>query len=159
MEELLARRGYNAGPRPSQHVISETGFLTKHDGAIPPNFIDAASNLPDLIPTDVIEAANTGSNEGYQRFCREHGFKVHPARMPFRLAEFFIKFLTKPGDLVADPFAGSNTVGYAAETLGRRWLAIEDDQSYALASIGRFDRKEACARIAAQKKAELAQTA
>jgi site-specific DNA-methyltransferase (cytosine-N4-specific) len=143
MEELLARRGYNAGARPSEHVISETGFLKKHKGAIPPNVIESGEEESDIVPTDLIEAANTGSNEGYQQFCRDNGLSVHPARMPFRLAEFFIKFLTKPGQLVLDPFAGSNTVGYAAESLGRRWVAIEADDDYALASIARFDREEA----------------
>ena len=42
------------------------------------------------------------------------------------LPEFFIKLLTKPGDLVLDPFAGSNTTGASAEiklfaaAMGRR---------------------------------------
>jgi site-specific DNA-methyltransferase (cytosine-N4-specific) len=54
------------------------------------------------------------------------------------LAEFFIKFLTRPGDLVVDPFAGSNTTGAAAECLGRRWLAIEPENEYIEGSVGRF---------------------
>lgn len=33
MKELLERRGYNAGARPSEHVISAKGFLKKHRGA------------------------------------------------------------------------------------------------------------------------------
>jgi len=33
-----------------------------------------------------------------------------------------IKLLTRPGDLVLDLFAGSNTTGEAAESLGRAWL-------------------------------------
>jgi DNA modification methylase len=36
--------------------------------------------------------------------------------MPTEIAEFFIRFLTDPGDLVFDPFAGSNTTGAVAET-------------------------------------------
>jgi hypothetical protein len=42
-----------------------------------------------------------------------------PARFPTALPEFFIKLLTEPGDHVLDPFAGSNTTGEAAESLGR----------------------------------------
>ena len=58
--------------------------------------------------------------------------------MPSGLAEFFIKFLTKPKKLVLDPFAGSNTTGAVAENLGRRWLAIEPNESYLEGSRGRF---------------------
>ena len=58
--------------------------------------------------------------------------------MPIGLAEFFIKFLTKPGDLVLDPFAGSNTTGAAAEALGRKWISIELNKGYAKGSYGRF---------------------
>lgn len=62
----------------------------------------------------------------------------HPARMPIKLAEFFIKFLTKPKELVVDPFAGSNTTGAAAELLKRRWIAIEPNEFYIEGSKGRF---------------------
>jgi site-specific DNA-methyltransferase (cytosine-N4-specific) len=58
--------------------------------------------------------------------------------MPSELAEFFLEFLTDPGDLVLDPFAGSNTTGASAETLQRRWLAIEPERSYVEGSRGRF---------------------
>jgi DNA methylase len=45
--------------------------------------------------------------------CKELGLKPHPARFPKDFADFFIKFATNEGDLVIDPFAGSNTTGYA----------------------------------------------
>lgn len=54
----------------------------------------------------------------------------HPARFPVDLPEFFIKLLTKPGDLVVDPFAGTCTTAVAAERLGRRWLLSELDGRY-----------------------------
>jgi site-specific DNA-methyltransferase (cytosine-N4-specific) len=41
------------------------------------------------------------------------------------LVEFFIRFLTEEGDLVCDPFGGSNTTGAGAEALERRWIATE----------------------------------
>jgi site-specific DNA-methyltransferase (cytosine-N4-specific) len=55
-----------------------------------------------------------------------------------QLAEFFVQLLTDPGDLVFDPFGGSNTTGAAAQRLGRRWLAIEPDRHYVDGSRGRF---------------------
>jgi hypothetical protein len=51
--------------------------------------------------------------------------------------------LTEPGDLVLDPFAGSNTTGAVAEKLGRRWIAIEKDPTYAKDSELRFGEPEA----------------
>ena len=61
------------------------------------------------------------------RACREQGIPRHPAVMPEPLVRFFVEFLTDPGDVVLDPFAGSNTTGAAAEKLGRKWVGIEAD--------------------------------
>jgi DNA modification methylase len=70
--------------------------------------------------------------------CKDEGVKPHPAHFPVQIPEFFVQFLTDPGDLVVDPFAGSNTTGSACEGLGRRWLAIEQDSDYVAASRFRF---------------------
>lgn len=123
MQKLLQRGHYNGGKRPSEHDIGLRSFLTDNGGAIPSN---------------VITLHNTHATLAYQRYCRENNIKPHPARMAPGLAEFFIKFLTRPGDLVLDPFAGSNTTGAAAESLGRRWLAIEPENEYIQGSVGRF---------------------
>lgn len=123
MRSLLKRGSYNAGRRPSEHNIRETSFLKDNSGAIPSN---------------VLTFSNTSARDAYRRYCREHGLTVHPARMQAKLVEFFIKFLTDEGDLVLDPFAGSNTTGAIAERLGRRWVAIEPDPEYVDGSKGRF---------------------
>jgi DNA modification methylase len=123
MKKLLKRGSYNAGHRPSEHKIGETSFLTDHGGAIPPN---------------VLKVSNTISVEKYRAYCNEHDLKMHPARMAPEIPEFFVKFLTDPGDLVLDPFGGSNTTGAAAEELGRLWIALEPDGLFIDGSIGRF---------------------
>lgn len=124
MKDLLKKQKYNSGKRPSEHKIGAKSFLTNNEGAIPSN---------------VITLANTHSNSDYQTYCRKHDLQPHPARMPCGLAEFFIKFLTKPDMLVLDPFGGSNTTGAAAEKLGRRWIAIEPNDDYIAGSRGRFN--------------------
>lgn len=63
---------------------------------------------------------------------------AHPARFPLQLPTFFIKLLTKPGDLVFDPFGGTGTTALAAEKLGRRWLVSELDPKYASIVPERF---------------------
>lgn len=123
MQRLLKTKKYNAGARPSEHRIGKKSFFQKHKGAIPSN---------------VITLANTQASSAYLNYCRSKNLTPHPARMPIALAEFFIKFLTKPGDLVLDPFAGSNTTGAAAEALGRKWIGIESDEVYVRGSYGRF---------------------
>ncbi|MFY9580041.1 MAG: site-specific DNA-methyltransferase [Gaiellaceae bacterium] len=127
MKKLLKRGSYNAGGRPSQHKIGESSFLTDNGGAIPPN---------------VLTFSNTVSTDTYRKYCKERGLRLHPARMPPDLAEFFIRFLTDEGDLVYDPFGGSNTTGAAAEQLGRQWLASEPELEYIDGSRGRFTSVE-----------------
>lgn len=134
MRDLLARGTYNSGERPSEHRIGKASFLKDNGGAIPPNVLvpDARSIEPDL--TQVLPIANTAPDDSYQRYCEQLLVAPHPARMPEPLAEFFVKFLTDERDLVMDPFAGSNTTGAVSERLGRRWVSIEADESYAMSS-------------------------
>jgi len=138
MTRLLRRGTYNSGPRPSEHHIGETSFLRNHKGSIPPNVLvpRVEEMLPDLL--EVLPIPNTQSSDPYQIYCREKKIEPHPARMPRRLVEFFVEFLTDPGDLVLDPFAGSNTTGFVAQRLRRRWIAIESRREYAKASKARF---------------------
>jgi site-specific DNA-methyltransferase (adenine-specific) len=62
----------------------------------------------------------------------------HPCQMPEAVLERIIQVATNEGDLVLDPFAGSNTTGAVAERLGRRWIGIEREPEYARASRARF---------------------
>ena len=123
MKGLIRRGSYNSGKRPSEHNIGEASFLTDNGGAIPSN---------------VLTYANTTNADGYQEYCRRHEIQPHPARMPIDLAKFFVKFLTEPGDIVLDPFGGSNTTGAAAEGEERSWVSIEASLEYIKGSRGRF---------------------
>jgi DNA modification methylase len=121
MKRLL-RDGYEPARRPSQHDIGPH-FQKDNGGAIPPNLL--------TIP-------NTRSYDPYIIKCREAGLTIHPARYPPEVPDFFIRFLTQPGQLVLDPFAGSNVTGQVAETLERRWLSIEINEEYVASSVVRF---------------------
>jgi|RhiMetStandDraft_4_1073278.scaffolds.fasta_scaffold550210_2 DNA modification methylase len=52
---------------------------------------------------------------------------------------FFIKLLPDEGDIVLDPFGGSNTTGTVAEKLERRWLISETVKEYLDGSKFRFE--------------------
>lgn len=108
MRNLLVN-GYKAKLRPSGWDIS-------------PKF---SHDLGGSIPSNLLDIPNTDSNSWYLRACKKAGLKPHPARFPLKLPEFFIRFLTNQGELVLDPFGGSNATGYVAEVLGRRWLCFE----------------------------------
>jgi hypothetical protein len=140
MRKLLRRGSYNDGARPSQHRISKKGFLRSHRGSIMPSVLELEAierNTEVRLPS-VMRFSNSNSNDFFLRACRERGISPHPARMPSELAAFFIQFLTDPGDLVLDPFAGSNTTGFVAEVLGREWVSIEAEAKYAEQSRIRF---------------------
>ncbi|EAO9707282.1 site-specific DNA-methyltransferase [Salmonella enterica subsp. enterica serovar London] len=150
MENLIKRKKYNAGKRPSEHGISPTAFFRDNGGSIPHNLfeLDAIDASRDVrLPHNILSYSNTTSNDYYFKRCREKNISPHPARMHGGLINFFIDFLTDEGDLVLDPFAGSNTTGYCAEKLNRRWISIEANKSYALDSMIRFEDPELNTKI------------
>ncbi|HLG92756.1 MAG TPA: site-specific DNA-methyltransferase [Acidimicrobiales bacterium] len=71
------------------------------------------------LPTDVwwmtIVATNGRERTGY------------PTQKPLRLLRRMVAASSRPGDLVADFFAGSGTTGVAAQELGRRFLLVDDN--------------------------------
>ncbi len=129
----LNQRGVRAAKRPSGHNIRDTFDQVDAGGAIPGNLVEPAS------ADDLLKFGNNAANDGYTRRCKEAGIKIHPARFPSALPDFFIRLTTEEGDLVVDPFAGSNTTGAVAEGLARRWLGFELSKEYLEASRFRFD--------------------
>lgn len=130
---------YKPKKRPSGHDIS-AGFGKDNGGAIPSNLL-SIPNSEDIdgdISSNLLSIPNTDSNSSYFRFCKELGLDRHPARFPSKLPSFFIKMLTDEGDVVLDIFGGSNTTGYTAEVLNRKWLTFELKREYLATSVFRF---------------------
>lgn len=141
MQSLLKRQKYNSGKRPSEHNISEKGFLKDHGGSISHNFFEMEpidENREVRLPHSVLSFSNTNSNDYFLKKCREKNITPHPARMSGGLVNFFIEFLTDEGDIVLDPFGGSNTTGYCAEKLKRKWLSFELNDGYIKQAILRM---------------------
>ncbi len=136
MRALLkdAESFYQPKERPSGHDIG-TAFGKDNGGAIPPN---------------LLQIANSDSNSSYLRLCKEHALQPHPARFPKALPQFFVDFLTDPGDLVVDIFGGSCTTAEVAEQSSRRWTTIDINAEYIKAGALRF--------LADRSSAEIAQT-
>jgi modification methylase len=75
---------------------------------------------------------------GGERLKNGDGRKAHPTQKPEALLYRVILAATKPGDLVLDPFFGTGTTGVVAKRLGRRWLGLERDETYAAAARARL---------------------
>lgn len=72
----------------------------------------------EVLPSNVLSLPLVGTN------------KSHPAVFPIELPIFFIKLLSKPGDIILDPFAGSGTTGIASLNLNRDCILIDNNKKY-----------------------------
>jgi modification methylase len=79
---------------------------------------------------------------------RLNGRKVHSTQKPEALLYRVILSSTNPGGLVLDPFFGTGTTGAVAKQLGRHWIGIEKDSSYAKAATHRIETIPAADRTA-----------
>ena len=76
---------------------------------------------------------------GAERVKGEDGAKAHPTQKPEALLYRILLACTKPGDVVLDPFFGTGTTGAVARRLGRRWIGIEREPTYAKVARERID--------------------
>jgi modification methylase len=68
---------------------------------------------------------------GEERIKDEDGKKAHPTQKPEALLHRVMLAATRPGDVVLDPFFGTGTTGAAARRLGRHFIGIEREETYA----------------------------
>jgi site-specific DNA-methyltransferase (adenine-specific) len=83
------------------------------------NFVDTPASICNadglVLPDNVIECACESRNLG------------HDSVFPEKLPAFFIKLLTRKGDVVLDPFSGSGTTAFVAQQLERKFIAIDKE--------------------------------
>ena len=158
MKQLLDRQRYNGGTRPGGAYVNPESWKKRHSGAIPPNVLElpfGPSEATDDGRALIDNFLSVGGSESASRYHRAYAAlealyrdrpqelkeraRKHPARFPPQVPDFFIRFLTEPGDLVVDPFAGSNVTGFVAEREDRRWASFEMRRYYLEPSIARFD--------------------
>lgn len=75
---------------------------------------------------DADGSLKTGSGNERNRTARNH----HPTVKPVDLMRYLVRLVTKPGDTVLDPFAGSGTTGVAAIAEGRHAILCEREEPY-----------------------------
>src|SRR3954465_395040 len=93
---------------------------------------------------------------GEERLKDAAGRKVHPTQKPEALLARVLLAASRPGDVVLDPFFGSGTTGAVAKRLGRSFIGVERDRTYAAAALSRIAAGEplAAAAIAPARRAE-----
>ena len=98
------------------------------------------SNGAGSLRTAGLERTQEFTNYPRQRLKipRERGF--HPTQKPVALFEYLIRTYTNEGDTVLDNCSGSGTTAIAAINSGRRFVCIEQDLDYALASADRISK-------------------
>ncbi|MEQ1594672.1 MAG: site-specific DNA-methyltransferase [Casimicrobium sp.] len=125
-ERLIARGGssrqghYGDGA----YKLRNHSYGASTAGAIPRNILRYQHNCPDKT---ALAAAAT-----------QLGLPTHGATMPLALADFLVRYLSAPDDMIVDPFGGWLTTAKAAEQNGRRWIVTERMGEYALAGIERL---------------------
>ena len=75
---------------------------------------------------------------GHERLKDEEGRKTHPTQKPEALLARVLMSSSNPGDVVLDPFFGTGTTGAVAKKLGRHFIGIERDPTYAKAARKRI---------------------
>jgi DNA modification methylase len=93
------------------YKVHPGAYSNPTEGAIPRNVFQRGHTCPDT--------------RTYRQQAAALGLPLHGAMQPTAIADFFIRFLSQPDDLVVDPFGGTIRTGLAAERLGRRWLVTE----------------------------------
>jgi DNA modification methylase len=63
-------------------------------------------------------------------FNSKAGNRLHPTEKPVPLLRYLVSLLSKPGDVVLDPFGGSGSTAEAAQALKRHAVLVEMDAEF-----------------------------
>lgn len=66
----------------------------------------------------------------------------HPCQLPIHLLERIVLMSSDPGDIILDPFVGTGTTAIAAKRLGRRFIGIDLDPTYARIATEKVAREK-----------------
>lgn len=95
----------------------------------------AALERGGVTPTNSISLSNTNS-------ASSSGAAGHGAGTPSALCAWWIRYLSRPNDVICDPFAGAGTTGAVAVSLGRRFVGAEKMGEYVDVARARISAAE-----------------
>ena len=107
-----------AQQRPVSYThLTKAAFAPSHENIV--FAVKGKYSFPGSRPKDLVTFPKINSSK-----------MVHPTEKPVGLLANLISSVTKPGDLILDPFAGSGSTLVAAKKTGRRFIGIELDDEY-----------------------------
>lgn len=98
---------------------------------------------------ELIQIRDTGKLNGdrdgavLQFPADKEDYKVHPSPKPEPLMRYLAEKITRPYDIILDPFAGSGSTLVAAAKLGRHYLGFEISREYCEIAMKRLAAVEA----------------
>lgn len=95
---------------------------------------------PGLVGAEKAEKGKTPTDTWWHTIVSPTGKEKtgYPTQKPLGIVERILKVHTRPGDVVMDFFAGSGTLGEAAERLGRESLLVDQNPEAMEVMEGRF---------------------
>lgn len=97
------------------------------------SFVKTAFARGGSTPFNLLPVANSNS-------VSSAGAYGHGAGTPLELARWWVKYLTRPGETILDPFAGTATIGQAALEEGRKYVGFEKEAAYVEMSCTRLTK-------------------
>jgi DNA modification methylase len=67
---------------------------------------------------------------GSERVKDANGTTLHPTQKPLALLKPLIDVFSNRGDVVLDGFAGVGSTGDAAQSLGRKFIGVEQNEAF-----------------------------
>jgi DNA modification methylase len=92
--------------------------------------LNRRNTLNDLTGTEWIKATKSWLVCDSRRYHQNRNTELHPARYPEELVAQFLRFFTKAGGWVLDPFCGSGATLVAALEEGRNAVGVELSRRY-----------------------------
>ena len=107
----------------------------------------SASQIKEIVNNAIAEAASAAAERSiniyaeddgsaalcvpnFVNFNSKAGNRLHPTEKPVNLLRYLIELLSKPGDVLLDPFAGSSSLGEAAVISKRSAILVERDKEF-----------------------------
>lgn len=87
------------------------------------SFANSINSNGGVLPYNILPIANADS----QSSAGSYG---HGAGTPLKLADWWLRYIAKPGGVVLDMFSGTGTTGVAARRLGLDYVGIERIEKY-----------------------------